>query len=67
MSTPATPDPKHLMRCDADAVGPQNDAERRLYELLMESVNNGPSLKITIAELGSELRVRIRTKRKITD
>ncbi|HWW68677.1 MAG TPA: hypothetical protein VN089_01950 [Duganella sp.] len=48
---------------DADAVGPQNDAERRLYELIMEGVNSGPSPKTSIAELTGELRARIRAKR----
>ena len=55
--------PKFLMPRDADAVGPQNDAERRLYELIMEGVNSGPSPKTSIAELTDELRARIRAKR----
>lgn len=64
MSILTTPDlPKYLMPRDADAIGPQNDAERRLYELIMEGINSGPSLETTIAELGSELRARIRAKR----
>lgn len=64
MSTLTTPDlPKYLMPRDADAVGPQNEAERRLYELVMEGINSGPSLETTIEELGNELRARIRAKR----
>lgn len=55
--------PKFLMPRDADAVGPQNEAERRLYELIMEGVNGGPSTKTSIAELTDELRARIRAKR----
>ena len=59
-----TPDfPKYLMPRDVDAIGPQNDAERRLYELVMEGINSGPSLKTTIAELSIELRARIHAKR----
>jgi hypothetical protein len=64
MSIPATPDlPKCLMRREADAVSPQNDAERQLYELVMEGINSGPSHETTITKLGSELRARIHAKR----
>ena len=64
MTTITTPvAPKFLMPRDADAVGPQNEAERRLYELIMEGVNSGPSPKTSIAELTGELRARIHTKR----
>jgi hypothetical protein len=56
-------DPELLLPRDADATGPQNDAERRLYELVMEGVNSGPSLETNIAELTAELRARIRAKR----
>ncbi|AKU20603.1 hypothetical protein MJ904_23340 [Massilia sp. MB5] len=55
--------PKFLMPRDADAIGPQNEAERRLYNLVMEGINSGPSSKTSIAELASELRARIRAKR----
>jgi uncharacterized protein YoaH (UPF0181 family) len=48
---------------DENAVGPQNEAERRLYELVIEGINSGPSIKTSIAELTTELRTRIRTKR----
>lgn len=64
MTTVTTPvAPKFLMPRDADAVGPQNEAERRLYELVMEGVNSGPSPATSIAELTGELRARIRAKR----
>jgi hypothetical protein len=64
MTTAIKPlDPKFLMPRDADAVGPQNEAERRLYELVMEGVNSGPSQKTSIAELTAELRARIRAPR----
>ena len=63
--TTATPpaDPKVQMPLDAGAIGPQNEAERQLYELVMEGVNSGPSQKTSIAELTGELRERIRAKR----
>ncbi|PHV06034.1 hypothetical protein CSQ96_18425 [Janthinobacterium sp. BJB412] len=63
MSTPTVPDnSKYLMPCDANAVGPQNDAERRLYELVMEGINSGPAVEISVAELVAELRARIRPR-----
>lgn len=54
---------KFLMPRDLNAVGPQNEAERRLYELVMEGFNSGPSQKTSIAELAEELRARITAKR----
>jgi hypothetical protein len=54
---------KFQMPRDDDAVGPQNEAERGLYKLVMEGINSGPSTTTSIAELSSELRVRIRSKR----
>lgn len=64
MTTVTTPlAAKILMPRDADAVGPQNEAERRLYELIMEGVNNGPSPETSIEDLANELRARIRAKR----
>ena len=64
MTTVTTPvAPKFLMPRDADAVGPQNEAERRLYELVMEGLNSGPSPTTNVAELAAELRARIRTRR----
>ncbi len=63
MPTPTVPDnPKYLMPRDADAAGPQNDAERRLYELVMEGIKSGPAVEASVAELVAELRVRIRAK-----
>lgn len=60
MSTPTVPDnSKYLMPRDADAVGPQNDAERQLYELVMEGINSGPAVETSVAELVAELRARI--------
>ncbi|MHA4866577.1 hypothetical protein ACXZ1M_02595 [Duganella sp. PWIR1] len=48
---------------DADAAGPQNEEEKRVYNLVMEGINSGPSKKTTAAELGAALKARIRTKR----
>ncbi|MBB3120780.1 hypothetical protein [Pseudoduganella violacea] len=55
--------PKFLMPRDADALGPQNEAEARLYELVMEGIRSGPSSQISIEELAGELRARINAKR----
>ena len=64
MATLTTPTPqKYLMPRDADAVGPQNEAERRLYELVKEGIDSGPSQETSIADLSAELRTRIRNKR----
>lgn len=64
MATFTTPaDSKYLMPRDADAVGPQNDAERRLYDLVMEGLNSDPSSETSVAELTAELRARIQAKR----
>ncbi len=56
-------DPKFLLPRDAEAIGPQNEAERRLYELILEGVNSGPAIETSIAELTAELQERIRLKR----
>jgi len=60
-NTPAAA--KFLMPRDDDALGPQNEAESRLYELVMEGVNSGPSVKTSVAELTKELRARVHNKR----
>ena len=54
---------KYLLPRDADAVGPQNDAERRLYALVKEGLDGGPSVETSITELTTELRTRIHHKR----
>lgn len=61
VTTPAAP--KFLMPRDADAVGPQNEAERRLYKLVMQGINSGPAQTTNIADLTGELRARIRARR----
>ena len=48
---------------DANAVGPQNEAEQRLYDLVKEGIDAGPSQETSIADLSAELRARIRSKR----
>jgi hypothetical protein len=64
MTTRTTPAAqKILLPRDADAIGPQNKAERRLYELIMEGVNSSPSPETSIRDLANELRARIRAKR----
>jgi hypothetical protein len=64
MVTLTTPLPeKYLLPRDADAVGPQNEAERRLYALVREGLDGGPSEETSIAELTAELRARIQNKR----
>lgn len=60
VTTPAAP--KFLMPRDADAVGPQNEAEQRLYKLVMKGINSGASEKTSIEDLTAELRARIRAK-----
>lgn len=63
MITPNKPaGPKFLMPRDADAVGPQNEAERRLYQLILDGINSGPSQETSVAEFTGELRARIRAK-----
>ncbi len=52
--------PDSLLPRDAGAIGPQNEAERQLYELVLAGIYSGPSLKTSIAELTAELRERIR-------
>ena len=55
--------PKFLMPRDEQAVGPQDEAEKRLYDLVMDGVNSGPSQRTSVDQLTAELRARIRAKR----
>jgi len=48
---------------DPNAFGPQNDSERRLFQLIKEGIDGGPMHETTIAELTAELRKRIQYKR----
>ena len=52
-----------LMPRDPKAVGPQNDSERRLFELIKEGLDDGVVHETTIDELTAELRKRIQKKR----
>ena len=51
------------MPSDPKAVGPQNDSERRLFELIKEGLDEGAMHETTIDELTVELRKRIQKKR----
>jgi hypothetical protein len=64
MTAPIYPKPtKYLMPRDVNAVGPQNESEQRLYDLIKEAMDSGPSEKITVEELVAEIRQRINLKR----
>jgi hypothetical protein len=58
--------PEYLMPRDIDAVGPQNPAEQRLYDLIMESVNGPPAQETSVAELIAELQARVQARRYIS-
>jgi Arc/MetJ-type ribon-helix-helix transcriptional regulator len=62
MTSLTIPAQRYLLPRDADAVGPQNEAERRLYKLVKEGIDSGPSDETSITELTAELRARIRSK-----
>ena len=51
--------PRFLMPREGDALGPQNEAEQRLYQLVMEGMNDSAPIATSIAELTAELRTRI--------
>lgn len=55
---------KSMMPRDPDAVGPQNVAEKRLFDLIMEGVNSGPPKEISIEEFAASLRAGIRARIK---
>jgi hypothetical protein len=48
---------------EGDALGPQNEAEQRLYQLVMEGMNDSAPITTSIAELTAELRARIQNQR----
>jgi hypothetical protein len=48
---------------EVDAIGPQNQSEQRLYDLIKEALDSGPSKEFTVEELVAELRQRINSKR----
>ncbi len=62
--TPPT-SPKYLMPRDADAVGPQNEAERRLYERIVEGLNSGPGTDYeNVADFAVEFRSRLQNGKR---
>ena len=47
----------------ADAVGPQNEAEHRLYELIMDGLNSGEGTEFErVEEFAAEFRARLRNR-----
>lgn len=48
---------------ESDALGPQNEAEQRLYQLVMEGMSDSAPIVTSIAELTAELRARIQSQR----
>ena len=55
--------PKDPIPLAADAVGPQNEAEHRLYELIMEGLNSGEGTEFErVEEFASKFRARLRNR-----
>jgi hypothetical protein len=49
----------------ADAVGPQNEAERHLYELIMEGLNSGPGTEYaSVEEFAAEFRAGLQNRKR---
>ncbi|EIJ46917.1 hypothetical protein GWL_11570 [Herbaspirillum sp. GW103] len=44
------------------AIGPRTEEEQKLLALIDEGLQSGPAIDITIDELASQLRERIRNK-----
>ena len=56
---------KYLLPRDADAVGPQNKAEHRLYELIMEGLNSGEGTEYArVEEFAAEFRARLQNRKR---
>lgn len=56
---------KYLLPRAADAVGPQNEAEHRLYELIMEGLNNGEGTEYArVDEFAAEFRARLQNRKR---
>ncbi|MCP1571735.1 Arc/MetJ-type ribon-helix-helix transcriptional regulator [Herbaspirillum rubrisubalbicans] len=57
-----SPADKYPLARDAgpSAMGPQNEEEQRLQALIHEGLEAGPSIDISIDDLASQLRKRIR-------
>ena len=57
------PSQKYLMPRAADAVGPQNEAERQLYEQIAEGLRSGDGTEYEHVEtFAAELRARLRRR-----
>jgi len=56
---------KYLMPRAADAVGPQNEAEHRLYELIAEGLNGGEGTEYErVDEFAAEFRARLQSRKR---
>lgn len=55
--------PRFLMPREVDATGPQNEAEQQLYQLLKAGMDDAAGEATSIAELTTELRSRIQSRR----
>ncbi len=56
---------KYLMPRAADAVGPQNEAEHRLYELIMEGLNSGEGTEYEgVEQFATEFRTRLQQRKR---
>lgn len=56
---------KYLLPRAADAVGPQNEAERRLYELILEGLNSGEGTEYArVDEFAAEFRARLQNRKR---
>jgi hypothetical protein len=54
---------KYLMPHAADAVGPQNEAERRLYALIVEGLHSGEGTEYgRVDEFATEFRARLQDR-----
>lgn len=54
---------KSLLPRDPAAVGPQNAAERQVYDLVMAGMTAGEPKRLNLTELAAMLRSRIHGKR----
>ncbi|SOZ14670.1 conserved hypothetical protein [Cupriavidus taiwanensis] len=56
---------KYLMPLAADAVGPQNEAEHRLYELIVEGLSSGEGTEYNrVDEFAAEFRARLQGRKR---
>ncbi|NYI01217.1 hypothetical protein [Cupriavidus plantarum] len=66
MARPTPPrSQKYLLPRSADAVGPQNDAEQRLYELIMQGLNSGEGTEYAhVDDFAAEFRARLQNPKR---